>query len=145
MNDTIFRYLTDDHRRCDHLLADCEKQIDAKAWQAVDAASVAFQEALLHHFTLEEEVLFPELEQINPAAGAPAGVMRMEHRQMRQLLEELASAVRARDKEACLGNLETLHMISQQHNAKEEGILYPLADRSLQDGADALIERMRAT
>jgi iron-sulfur cluster repair protein YtfE (RIC family) len=144
MNDTIFRYLSDDHRRCDHLLTDCEAQIDAEAWQAVDAACDALKEALLHHFALEEEVLFPELEQANPGAGAPAGVMRMEYRQMRELLDELASVVRAHDRGACLGNLETLHMISQHHSAKEEGILFPLADKSLQDGTEALIERMRA-
>lgn len=144
MNDSISRYLSDDHRRCDRLLAACEAAIAASTWQAADEAAIVFQDALLHHFALEEEVLFPELEQVNPIAGGPAGVMRMEHRQMRQLLDELAAAVRARDADGCFGNLETLHMISQQHNAKEEGILYPLADNSLQDGANIMIERLRA-
>jgi hypothetical protein len=71
--------------------------------------------------------------------------MRMEHQQMRLLLDELAAAVRARDRDTCLGDLETLHFLGQQHNAKEEGILYPLADRSLGDGSESLMQRLRGT
>jgi hemerythrin-like domain-containing protein len=71
--------------------------------------------------------------------------MRMEHQQMRQLLDELATALRTRDRETCLGDLETLHMLNQQHNAKEEGILYPLAGRALQDNAESLMQRLRAS
>jgi len=84
-------------------------------------------------------VLFPEVELANPDAGGPTRVMRMEHQQMRQLLDELAAPVRTRDRDTCLGDLETLHMLNQQHNAKEEGILYPLADRALQDNAVGLL------
>jgi len=144
MTESISGFFTEDHRQCDRLLAACEAEISAKAWQAADEAAIAMRDGLLHHFALEEEILFPELEQANPAAEGPTGVMRMEHQQIRQLLEDLAAAVRARDADTCLGDLETLHMLGQQHNAKEEGILYPLADRSLQDGAEALIERLRA-
>ena len=145
MNDAISRFFTDDHRRCDHLLASCESAIAARAWQDADEAASAVRDALLHHFVMEEEVLFPELEQANPVAGGPARVMRMEHQQIRQLLDDLAEAVRGRDSDTCLGNLETLHMLSQQHNAKEEGILYPLADNSLRDATESLVRRLRAT
>ena len=40
--------------------------------------------------------------------------------------------------------IETLHMIGQQHNAKEEGILYPLSDRSVPQ-SDDLVRRMQAS
>jgi hemerythrin-like domain-containing protein len=69
--------------------------------------------------------------------------MRMEHDQMRALLAELGEAVETRDQEAGLGILETLHLLIQQHNAKEEGILYPLADISLADQQDAILARLR--
>jgi len=144
MTDEISRYLTDDHHRCDRLLADCERVVAQKAWQRAEEATAAMQDALLYHFMLEEEVLFLELEQQNPAAGGPAGVMRMEHRQMRQLLDELAKAVGSRDRGTSLGDLETLHMLSQQHNAKEEGILYPLADNTFGERAELLAKRLRA-
>jgi iron-sulfur cluster repair protein YtfE (RIC family) len=144
MNESISGYFTEDHRHCDRLLAACEAEISANAWQAADEAAIALRDRLLHHFVLKEGILFPELEQANPAAGGPTGVMRMEHQQIRQLLEDLAEAVSARDTDTCLGDLETLHMPGEQHNAKEEGILYPLADRSLQDSAETLIDRLRA-
>jgi hemerythrin-like domain-containing protein len=145
MTETVSRHLTDDHHCCDRLLAACEAAIAASDWNAADEKTTAFREALLRHFAREEQVLFPELEQANPGAGGPTRVMRMEHQQMRQLLDELATAVRTRDRETCLGDLETLHMLNQQHNAKEEGILYPLADRALQDNAESLMQRLRAS
>ena len=117
--------------------------MSAAAWAAADEAAAGFRDALLRHFALEEGVLVPEVERASPAAAGPTGVMRMEHRQMRYLLDELVSAVRARDRAACLGNLETLHLLGQQHNVKEEGILYPIADDALTDSAEALVGRMR--
>jgi iron-sulfur cluster repair protein YtfE (RIC family) len=83
------------------------------------------------HFRFEEETLFPPLESASPMASGPTGVMRGEHLQMRRLLAELTEAARARDAGECLGLLETLHLVVQQHNAKEEAILYPMADRAL--------------
>jgi len=142
MTHTISRHFTEDHHRCDRLLAACETAIVAADWNAADETAKAFREALLHHFALEEEVLFPELELANQGAAGPTRVMCMEHRQMRQLLDELGAAVRTRDGDACLGDMETLHMLSQQHNAKEEGILYPLANRVLQGSAESLMQRL---
>jgi iron-sulfur cluster repair protein YtfE (RIC family) len=144
MTDAIACYFTEDHRRCDRLLAACESTIAAASWDRADEATAAYCDALVRHFAMEEEVLFPELEQVNPGAAGPTGVMRMEHHQMRQLLDGLTASVSARDADTCFGDLETLHMISQQHNTKEEGILYPLADRSLQGGSVSLIERLDA-
>ena len=138
MTDSIARYLTHDHHRCDRLLAACEAALSARASAAESAAALV--DAMEHHFRMEEEVLFPELEDVNPMAGGPTGVMRMEHRQMRQLLADLTEAVGASDREAGLGIIETLHLLIQQHNAKEEAILYPLADLALPGGA--LTERM---
>ncbi|MEA3274359.1 MAG: hemerythrin domain-containing protein [Pseudomonadota bacterium] len=144
MTDAISRYLTDDHHRCDHLLVACEAAVNAGAWSTLDDTVAVFRESVLRHFALEEEILFPELEQANPAAGGPIGVMRMEHQQMRQLLTDLADATRSRDRDTCLGDLETLLMLVQQHNAKEEGILYPLADGAFPLGADEFVARMKA-
>ena len=143
MTDIISGHFTVDHHGCDRLLAACEAAIAATDWNAVDEKTTVFRDALLHHSALEEEVLFPELEQANPGAGGPTCVMRMEHHQMRQLLDEPAAAVRTRDRDTCRGDLETLHMLSRQHSAKEEGTLHPLADRALQENAESLIQRFR--
>lgn len=143
MTDAVSYYLTDDHSRCDHLLGACESALAAKDWTAADEAFPALRDAILRHFSMEEEILFPEIEERSPVAAGPAGVMRMEHQQMRQLLMELELALAQRSRDICLGAVETFNMLAQQHNAKEEGILYPLADDVLSAGADALIARMK--
>lgn len=142
MTDPITRYLGDDHDRCDHLLAACEHA--AREGRSIAEAAAALAEALERHFRLEEEMLFPELEAAHPGAGGPTGVMRTEHRQMRQLLADLGEAAAVGDSVECAGILETLHLVAQQHNAKEEGILYPMADVALGPQREDLVERMRA-
>lgn len=131
MSELIAETLTADHRRCDRLLALVESAAGKDDWDQAAGEARGFEEAMERHFHFEEETLFPSLESVAPMAAAPAGVMRMEHRQMRHLLGELRAATEARDKDECLGLLESLHLIIQQHNAKEEAILYPLADRAL--------------
>ena len=61
--------------------------------------------------------------------------MRTEHQQMRGLFEELRAGMANQDADGVLGAAETLNVLMQQHNLKEEEILYPMTDQAL--GADA--------
>ena len=131
MTDSIAETLTADHRHCDGLLALVESVIDEGNWDMIASRVRDLGRALKDHFLFEEETLFPPLEAAVPMASGPTGVMRREHQQMRLLLTELTDAARTRDAGECLGLLETLHLVVQQHNAKEEAILYPMADRAL--------------
>ncbi len=97
---------------------------------------------MARHFRMEEEILFPALQ----AGGGPAGpvqVMRMEHAQMNDLLEQMAGALAARDAQSYGGIGETLLIVMQQHNHKEEQILYPIADQILAAQREPLLERMQ--
>ena len=139
MTELFSTAMTDDHRRCDRLLALVEGAAEGDDWVAVGREAEQFRDAMERHFRFEEEVLFPALDGRLPMAAGPTGVMRMEHAQMRRMLEELATAVTACSARDCLGILETLHLVTQQHNAKEEGILYPMADRALGPDPAALL------
>ncbi len=141
MVDTLSVTLTDDHRRCDRLLAGLERATDEGDWERVQHETSEFRAAMEHHFRFEEEVLFPPLEGRMPMASGPTGVMRAEHAQMRRMLDELGAAVADRSMDDCLGVLETLHLVTQQHNAKEEGILYPMADGAFASEAVGLLAR----
>lgn len=141
MSETIGDRMTGDHRRCDQLLTVVEGAAQRADWPSVVGQAQAFAEAMEHHFRFEEDELFPELESASPMAAGPTGVMRMEHEQVRQLLADLQAAAQAEDSDDCIGIIETLHMLIQQHNAKEEGILYPLADQALEHQAAALLAR----
>lgn len=66
--------------------------------------------------------------------------MRAEHQQMRALVAQMNEALTARDRDQFLGLGETLLMLTQQHNMKEENILHPIMDQSIADEADKLLQ-----
>jgi hemerythrin-like domain-containing protein len=103
----------------------------------VDAARPAWQKfnaGMRRHIAMEEEVLFPAFESAaKMAGGGPTTVMRMEHQQMRGLLDQIESAMESGDTEQALDIGDTLLMLIQQHNIKEEGMLYPMAENVLAD------------
>ncbi len=74
-------------------------------------------------------MLFPAFEQATGMTMGPTRVMRMEHEQMRGLLSQMAMA--ATDIDALVEHGDTLLMLTQQHNMKEEGMLYPMAQGHL--------------
>lgn len=140
---TIAAFLTDDHRACDDSLVAAERLIAGGRWDEALARCDAFRAAVERHFAREEEVLFPAFEAATGMTSGPTAVMRSEHQQIRQVLGALQAAVGRRDRNECLGIVETLVMLIQQHNAKEENVLYPMSDRALGDRAAAVVAEMR--
>ncbi len=134
---TISHYMGDDHRRCDQQFVAAERAVANGYWPAAGEAYAGFHDAMEHHFAMEEEVLFPAFEAASGSAMGPTQVMRMEHRQMRELFASMAAAVAGRDADSYLGDSETLLILMQQHNMKEENILYPMCERALPE-ADVL-------
>ena len=63
---------------------------------------------------------------------------------MRSIVSEMNDAFSARDADTFLGLAETLMILTQQHNMKEEQILYPMSDQVLSE-PDALIGQMQET
>ena len=139
---TFSQYLGDDHARCDELFAAAEKAADARDSGAADAHA-RFVEATEHHLRLEEEILFPAFEEASGSRMGPTAVMRHEHEQMRQLFEDMSGALAENRFDDYLGMAETLLILMQQHNAKEEQMLYPMTDRMLADSRQALLARMQ--
>jgi len=128
----ISAFFEQDHRDCDARWADVEELLDT---QDVDAASTAwqkFEKGMRRHIAMEEEVLFPAFESAaRMGGGGPTAVMRMEHKQMLGLLEQIGTAMESGDAEQALDIGDTLLMLIQQHNIKEEGMLYPMAENVL--------------
>ena len=133
--------LPDHHRHCDDLFAAAEDAALRGDWAAAAPAFEHFNAQMMAHFDAEESLLFPAFEAATGMSAGPTEMMRYEHEQMRGLLSQLAAACEARDGETYGGVAETLLMLMQQHNMKEENILYPMCDQAL--GAEA--ERLGAT
>ena len=140
----IVDFLGGDHRACDDLFASAEVAVAQKNWDSARSLFERFQTAMAHHLAMEEEVLFPAFEARTGMRTGPTEVMRTEHAQMRGLLQEMAGAVTNADESRYLGLSETLNMLMQQHNLKEENMLYPMSDQVLGDERDSLIRAMQA-
>lgn len=141
---SISAFLTPDHHHCDSLFAAAEAAAGKGDWLTAKEAWDRFHEALRHHFSMEEEVLFPAFEARTGMTQGPTQIMRMEHRQMSDLLNQLTDAVQRQDSDAFLGDCETLLIVMQQHNMKEEQMLYVMADQVLAGEAEDIIGRMGA-
>lgn len=141
---TILEFLGSGHRACDDLFASAEAAAAQKNWDGARNLFGRFQTAMAHHLEMEEKVLFPAFETRTGMNAGPTQVMRMEHEQMRALMQEMAAAVSAGNDTAYLGAAETLNMLIQQHNLKEENMLYPMSDRVLGEERDELIRSMEA-
>lgn len=132
---TITHFMEGDHRRCDELFAEAEQQAANGEWEAAASSFSRFHQAMEQHFGMEENSLFPAFEEATGSTMGPTQVMRMEHGQMRALFQRMQEAVEARDREEYLGAADTLLILMQQHNMKEEQMLYPMSDRALDSGA----------
>jgi iron-sulfur cluster repair protein YtfE (RIC family) len=132
------------HKHCDSLFADAETAVHENRWQDGKDIFRRFQAQMLAHFATEEEVLFPAFERATGVTGGPTQMMRFEHAQMRALLAEMATGTGAGDAEGFFGAAETLLVLMQQHNMKEENILYPMCDRALGDSELPIGDELRA-
>ena len=141
---TISSFLTNDHRACDNEFANLENTIASENWEESKTQFDKFSADLLHHFDMEEKVMFPVFEEVTGMTQGPTMVMRMEHSQMRNILDDLKADIEKRDKNHFFGVSESLMMLIQQHNMKEEQMLYAMADMHLGSFVSKVIEDMKA-
>ncbi len=122
-------FMTQDHRECDNLYAPVEEAISQGDFEKALELFVPFKEAMLRHFAMEEEVLFPKMEEFLGGGEGPIHVMKMEHAQIRSILDQMGEAIEAKNQQKALGFGETFMIMTQQHNMKEEQILYTMAEQ----------------
>lgn len=138
---SIENFMAQDHKACDDRFARAEAAVGSGDWATAASEFDAFRKAMERHFEMEENVLFCAFEDRTGMAGGPTMVMREEHEQMRGVLAALGDAVGAQDADEYLGQAETLNVLMQQHNIKEEQVLYRMMDEHLAAEADALLAR----
>ena len=126
---SIPEFMTAKHRECDEFFIAAENAITQNNWALAKDSFKQFSEELDLHFQAEENILFPEFEQATGITQGPTQVMRGEHQQMRALVADLLQALSAEDKDAYIGASETLMVLMQQHNMKEEMMLYPMTQQ----------------
>ncbi|MDQ5914884.1 MAG: hypothetical protein QG584_775 [Pseudomonadota bacterium] len=141
---TIRDFMTDDHRRCDDVFAEVEQAVADGDWVGAGESFGRFSAGVLQHFAAEESLLFPAFERKTGMTMGPTQVMRSEHVQMRELIAAAAEALATKDADSYAGNAETRLIMMQQHNMKEENILYPMCDQHLAEEAEELVPQLGA-
>ena len=105
----------------------------------------AFAAGLRRHIGFEEEILFPAFEERTgfPPMAGPTAVMRVEHREILDLLQRIEAGIG--DSAAPVEELRSrFHAVLGDHNVKEEEILYPGTDEILgAEDADRLVSRIQ--
>jgi len=132
---SISEFMTREHRGCDEIFANAEALVDKEDWEQSGELTRTFLNKMERHFMMEEQVLFPAFEQQTGIIQGPTTIMREEHQQMRQLLMQIQWALDEKQRDEFLDTCETLLIMMQQHNMKEEGMLYPMCDQQLADVA----------
>jgi hemerythrin-like domain-containing protein len=139
---SISDYMAERHRVCDELFAVAEEAAGNGDWDAAAKQFTEFHRAMEEHFTEEEGTLFPAFEEATGMTMGPTYVMKSEHGNMRDMFDEMKQAVEAKDADSYLGLAETALVLIQQHNLKEDQILYPMMDQTMADSSERLIAQL---
>ena len=83
--------------------------------------------ALVAHSVSENDLLFPALEAAR-GAGGPIEVMRGEHIEVEKLIADVTACASMPE---LRGALAALLQVTRTHFAKEEEVLFPMAERSV--------------
>jgi len=140
----ISQYLIPEHRECDNIFARAEAAAAKGDFELTKEEFLKFADETLLHFKKEEEEFFPAFEEATGSSQGPTMVMRHEHDQVRGLLGKMAQAIESEDKDAYLSLAESMMILLQQHNMKEEQMLYAMADRVFAPNVkEELVEKMQ--
>jgi iron-sulfur cluster repair protein YtfE (RIC family) len=134
--------LSSHHNHCDDLFVAAEAAAHTGKWIECRETFQQFHREMTAHFATEEEVLFPAFEAVSGSVDGPTRMMRLEHAQIRSLMNAAAKSAAASNADGFAGAAETLLIMMQQHNMKEENILYPMCDRALDVRALAIDQEL---
>jgi len=133
--------MTHDHKRCDEIFAQAEEAVTQEDWEKAATLFKEFEDAVEHHFIMEETVLFPAYSAKTNLNSVTDALMN-EHMQLRILIFEAGENIKNKEQEAFLGQAETLITMLQQHNRKEETKLYTMADSAFRGDTDEMLSKM---
>jgi len=129
---TIKEFMESDHKRLDGLFKTFQ-ELKNENPQEAKQNFCPFRRGLFVHIQWEEEILFPIFEEkTGMKDNGPTSVMRKEHIEIKDLLDRIREKIRT-------GNFNTKDMddslsyILRSHNDKEENLLYPWIDQSVND------------
>jgi iron-sulfur cluster repair protein YtfE (RIC family) len=140
----VSSFLDHDHARCDALYVQSVAFVIARDWERAAKRFSDFSDSLLRHMAMEESIVYPAFEEELGTATGPTQSMRSEHLLLRGLLHRLSESIEQKNVIEFSDHADTFRITMQQHNLKEEGILYPMVDRVLRRRHGELVSAMIA-
>lgn len=140
----VFDYLAWDHDRLDTIMEKATKLAQTGVWAEAQALAGEFKEGLFRHIEIEEQILFPAFEEKTGMRDmGPTAVMRMEHKDIKESVNDIVQGVADKRLDEFERAKATLLGVLVEHNMKEEQILYPGVDRMLDEKArEKLLEAL---
>src|SRR5262245_53336517 len=145
--DTITGFMDAEHNRLRDLWEQITAALKAEEFGRLHGLTRDFIAALKRHISAEEQILFPAIES-KGKNNEPSNAMRLEHRQMEHMLEQLKPLLTVAELwtgiKAVEGQAIEPGALLRSHENKERDVLYPLADQLLGTAeARLLVTRMR--
>lgn len=132
--------LREEHRILSPQIDQLEKLLNADTpLPELRAFATRFARDLLSHARMEDEILFPPLEEYFGRESGPVAVMKYEHNEIEGGLADVGSLETVADLRQTL--VQVLR-VARQHFFKEDNMLFPMAEQILD--ADVL-KKMNAT
>ena len=143
---TILEFMSVDHDRLDNKIKmySTEKLVNVERAEGI---FILFKSELERHIIWEEDILFPVFERKTGIKdGGPTSVMRMEHVQIKNHLQEIKRKLHTKINQDPCKEEVALFKVLESHNQKEENILYPGIDNLTSEREkELLIKQMSAT
>lgn len=139
--ESISSFFEQDHREIDALFAALRFEYPAQALPGFEE----FDRRLERHIRWEEEIVFPAVSGQAPHLGeGPIRVMRMDHEEIRREKASVLKALREGNGDLARSHAKSMRYLLQEHNWKEEQVLYPSSDRLLPaESVSEILRRVR--
>jgi uncharacterized protein (DUF2249 family)/hemerythrin-like domain-containing protein len=143
---TVTEFFQSDHRRLDSIYGRFSEDVREKRWEEAVEKFRAFRFGLKRHIRIEEDILFPVFEEkTGMREGGPTFVMRGEHKEIQELLDEVLASTEGKNPEGVFRAATFLLQMLADHNMKEENILYPESDAFLtEEERRSVVKRAQA-
>jgi iron-sulfur cluster repair protein YtfE (RIC family) len=132
--ETVTGCLHSDHERLERLLREAGDAVEGGDVAAIERQCLELGIQLRNHMKFEDRFLFPIVERLCGVA-APTCVLRREHLDIEDRLVGLSCAIYLSDLAAIRAEFAELVSTLASHHGREERVVYPLVDRSLDDTA----------
>jgi len=129
----VTQYLSWDHDGLESMLTEVTHKVDAGELDEALKRCRDWDQRLVRHIRIEEELLFPLFDARAGIVAGPTAALREEHREIRRAVRIMRDGLAQRDPVAFRQGLAFLRSVLPGHNSKEEHLLFPATDRLLSD------------